>query len=223
MVVRAGTVGVALALALVSLVLIAGASTAQTRQFKAAAEQKSRAESFDTAVALMERHMSEARDGTLALDESALAADLEDGAAAGVNRSVFEELQDALNHTNRKLKAGRVKASEVFPSSETERLATGDVHTSARCAGVNSAHTHWYGWHIMMNDCRTHTYSYALGAGFTVWQIRSIVGKNVPLAIAATLGSFASRTVDYIDIRGGHRGIHTKITWSGATFYFWHQ
>ena len=223
MVVRAGTVGAALVLALMSLVLIAGTSSAEIKQSRELAKQRAKAQSFDKAVVLMEKHMSEASDGTIELDEAGLKADIDAGAAAGVDRSVFEELQGALENTNNNLETGEMEASEVFPSSATERLASGDMYTAARCAGVNSLHTHWYGWHVLMNDCRTHTFSWGLKAGWTAGQIRALLGRNLPVAIAMTLGNFASSTVDYIDARGGHRGIQTKITWNSYVFYYWHQ
>ena len=223
MVVRASTVGVALVLALMSLMLIAEVSSAGTKGSKEVAKQKSRAESFDRAVVLMERHMSETSDGTLVLDEAGLKADIDDGAAAGVDRSVFEELEDALNYTNHNLETGEMEASEVSPTSATESLASGEMSVLARCAGVNSVHTHWYGYHVLMNDCRTHTFSWALKAGWSAGQIRALLGRNLPLGIAMVLGNFASNTVDYIDARGGHRGLQTKVTWGGYVFYYWHQ
>lgn len=219
MVVRAGTVGAALVLALMSLVLVAGVSSAETKQSREIAKQRTKARSVEKAITLMEEHMEVDEDGKLVLDEEALAEDVADGEAAGVSAATFDSLEAALRKTNGEIEAGETTAIEVF-SSEPEVQGSG-ITTLRRCDGINGTYFRWWGFRSYTNDCATHTVIRLLlvGAGFNA--IAAYCGW-LPGALAGPLLAIGAVVIDGIDERGGHDGVYfTRVYGVGTTV--WHQ
>lgn len=207
---RSITVGASLVLA----ILLAQVATHTTSAKAATAEQSSgrqaRAEDFDRAVALMEEHMRVTRDGKLALDQKALTRDLKDGAARGIKPRTFTNLEEALAHTNAALRANRMEASDVFPSSEIDSSIQKTNFTTMGCRGRNGYEDFWWGRRSYLDDCRTHTLVDVLRAG------ASICGAvpSIQTRLCALLGGVGSIYIARVDRRGGHDGIY--INWSPA-------
>lgn len=156
---RSMTVVAALALA----ILVAGlatqnsyARTATTEQPARATGQQTEAGNFDRAVALMEKHMRVAGDGTLVLDHKALARDIKDGAAKGIEPRTLAELKGALVHTNAALRSDKMEASDVFPTTAADPSNKDTEFTIMGCRGRNGYTTHWWGRRSYLDDCRTH-------------------------------------------------------------------
>jgi hypothetical protein len=218
-VVRAGTVGAALVLALMSLVLITGASSAETRKSREIAKQRAKAQSVAKAITLMEEHMEVGEDGKLVLDKAALAEDVAGGEAAGVSAATFDSLEAALRKTNGEIEAGETTAAEVF-SSEPE-VQGGGITTLRRCDGINGTYYRWWGYRSFLNDCATHTLGRLLLIGATANAIAAYFGW-VPGGLIGPIMVIGAVVIDHIDERGGHDGVYfTKVYGVGTTI--WHQ
>lgn len=217
-VVRAGTVGAALVLALMSLVLIAGASSAETRQSREIAKQRAKAQSVAKAITLMEEHMEVGEDGKLVLDEEALAEDVAGGEAAGVSAATFDSLEAALRKTNGEIEAGETTAAEVF-SSEPE--VQGGITTLRRCDGINGTYYRWWGYRSYANDCVTHHLIRLLYIGAAANTIAAYFGW-APGGLIAPIMVIGGVVIDGVDERGRHDGVYfTKVYGVGTTV--WHQ
>ena len=207
---RSITVGASLVLA----ILLAQVATHTTSAKAATAEQSSwrqaRAEDFDRAVALMEEHMRVKRDGTLALDQKALTREIKDGAARGIKPRTFTNLEEALAHTNAALRANRMEASDVFPSSEIDPSIHKTSFTIMRCRGRNGYEDFWWGRRSYLDDCRTHTLVDALRAGASICGVI----PSIQTRLCALLGGVGAIYIARVDRRGGHDGIF--INWSPA-------
>jgi hypothetical protein len=218
MVVRAGTVGAALVLALVSLMLVAGASVADTKQSRVIDKQRAKARDAAKAIALMESHMRVGEDGTLVLDEEALEEDVAAGEAAGVGTATFDSLQAALQKTNEDIEAGEATAADVF-SSEPE--LQGGITTLRRCDGVNGTYYRWWGYRSFANDCVTHHLVRLLYIGAAANTIAVYFGW-APGGLIGPLMAIGAVVIDGVDERGGHDGVYfTKVYGVGTTV--WHQ
>jgi hypothetical protein len=101
-------------------------------------------EDFDRAVALMEEHMRVARDGTLVLDQRALTRAIKAGASKGIEPGTFNELEDALLHTNAALRSDKMVASDVFPSNEIHPWIEATRFTVMGCRGRNGYEDYWW-------------------------------------------------------------------------------
>lgn len=189
------------------------------------AREAAKSRTFDKAVSLMEQHMQVTDSGTLSLNSKGLALAIKNTANKEIDTTIFGELKRSLARTNIGLKSGRLKASEVFPSRNTpiSTSAKGTSAAFAGCPGTNSVHTHWYGYHIFLNECRTHDLIVLLQAGGSAAAIRSFFGRLIPLAIAGVIGNFYGSFLNWVCGKGGHRGIVLKITWSGTVASLWHQ
>ena len=196
--------------AIVLAILLAEITTHMSSAKAATVEQRAGVEDFDRAVALMEEHMRVARDGTLALDQKALTREIKYGAARGIEPSTFTELEEALARTNAALRANRMEASDVFPSSETGPSIQETRFTTMGCRGRNGYEDYWWGRRSFLDDCRTHTLVDALRAG------ASICGAipSIQTRLCALLGGVGAVYIARVDRRGGHDGIY--INWSPA-------
>lgn len=199
--------------AIVLAILLAEIATHTSSANAATVDQSGRqatVEDFDRAVFLMEEHMRVAREGTLALDQKALTRAIEDGAARGIEPSTFTKLEEALAHTNAALRANRMEASDVFPSSEAGPSIQETRFTTMGCRGRNGYEDYWWGRRSYLDDCRTHTLVDALRAG------ASICGAvpSIQTRLCALLGGVAAIYIARVDRRGGHDGIY--INWSPA-------
>lgn len=209
---RSMTVVAVLALA----ILVAGLATQTSYARTSAMEQPARtigqraeAEDFDRAVALVEKHLRVAEDGTLALDRKGLARDIKDGAASGIEPSTFATLKEALAHTNAALRSDKIEASDVFPTA-TDPPAEEPEFTIMGCRGRNGYTDHWWGRRSYLDDCRTHTLVDALRVGTVVCG----VFPSMHTRLCGLLSGLGSVYIDRVDRRGGHDGIY--INWSPA-------
>lgn len=210
---RSMTVVAALALA----ILVAGlatqnsyARTATTEQPARATGQQTEAGNFDRAVALMEKHMRVAGDGTLVLDHKALARDIKDGAAKGIEPRTLAELKGALVHTNAALRSDKMEASDVFPTTAADPSNKDTEFTIMGCRGRNGYTTHWWGRRSYLDDCRTHTLVDVLTAGTAVCG----AFPSMHTRLCALLSGLGAIYISRVDRRGGHDGIY--INWSPA-------
>jgi len=210
---RSMTVVAAFALA----ILVAGLTTQTSSARTATTEQPARTtgqqtglENFDRAIALMEKHMRVTRDGTLALDHKALAQDIKDGAARGIEPGSFAKLKGALVHTNAALRSDEMDASEVFPSTAIDPSIEETGVVRMGCRGRNGYTNHWWGRRSYLDDCRTHTLVDVLRGGAVVCG----AFPSMHTRLCALLGGLGAVYINSIDRRGGHDGIY--INWSPA-------
>ena len=100
----------------------ASAKTTQDTENPAveAAKMKAKNAEFDHAVALMEKYIYIKKNGQLGLDNATLALELRKGGARAVDPTVFRQLKIAMAQTNRKIRAGELQASDVFPSPSVD-------------------------------------------------------------------------------------------------------
>lgn len=206
---RTITVVEAIVLAILLAQITTHASSAKAATVDQSGQQAG-AEDFDRAVALMEEHMRVTRDGTLALDQKALTREIKDGAARGIEPRTFTRLGEALAHTNATLRANRMEASDVFPSSEMGPSIQKTSFTTMGCRGRNGYEDYWWGRRSYLDDCRTHTLVNVLAAG------ASVCGAfpSMQTRLCSLLGGLAAIYINRIDRRGGHDGIY--INWSPA-------
>lgn len=204
---RSITVVEAIVLAFLLAQLATHTSTAKAATVDQAGRQ-AEAEDFDRAVALMEEHMRVKRDGTLALDREALTRDIKGGDARRIEPRTFTQLEEALAHTNSALRANRIEASDVFPSSERDPSIHETRYTIMGCPGRNGYEDYWWGRRSFLDDCRTHTLVDALRAGAAVCGVL----PSLQTRLCALLGSLGAVYTARVDRRGGHDGIY--INWS---------
>ncbi len=208
---RSMTVGAAVALA----ILVAGLATQTSYARTSAVDQPARttgqqeaAGDFDRAVALVEKHMRVAGDGTLALDHKALAGDIRDGAARGIEHKTFAELKVALVRTNAALRSGKIEASSVFPTTTLAPSTEGSEFTTMGCRGRNGYTIHWWGRRSYLDNCRTHTLVDVLAAGATVCGAFPLMHTR----LCTLLGGLGAIYISRVNRLGGYDGIY--INWS---------
>jgi hypothetical protein len=204
---------IAVGTSLVLVILLAQLATRTTSAEAVTADQavrEARADDFDRAVTLMEEHMRVARDGTLALDKKALTREIKYGAASGIEPRTFTRLEEALEHTNAALRANRMEASDVFPSSETGSSMQKTNFTAMGCRGRNGYEDFWWGRRSYLDDCRTHTLVDALRAGASICGVL----PSIQSRLCALLGGVGAVYIARVDRLGGHDGIY--INWSPA-------
>ena len=206
---RSITVGASLVLAILLAQLAMHTPSAKAATADQSGRQ-ARAEGFDRAVALMEEHMRVARDGTLALDQKALNREIKGGAARGIKPRTFTNLEEALAHTNAALRANRMEASDVFPSSEIDPSIQKTSFTTMSCRGRNGYEDFWWGRRSYLDDCRTHTLVDALRAGASICGVL----PSIQTRLCALLGGVGAIYIARVDRLGGHDGIY--INWSPA-------
>jgi hypothetical protein len=199
--------------AIVLAILLAQLATRTTSAEAVTVDQSGRqadAGDFERAVALMEEHMRVARDGTLVLDHKALTHDINNGAATGVERRTFNELEEALEHTNAALRSDKIEASDVFPSNEIGRPTGKTRFAIMGCRGRNGYEDYWWGRRSYLDECRTRTLVDVMRAGASICGALPSIGTR----LCALLGGVGSIYIDRVDRRGGHDGIY--INWSPA-------
>jgi hypothetical protein len=196
--------------AIVLAFLLAQVATLTSTAKAARVDQAERAEAedFDRAVALMEEHMRVKTDGTLALDREALTRDIKSGDGKGIHPRTLTQLEKALARTNAALRANRMEASDVFPSSERDLSIHKTSFTIMGCRGRNGYEDYWWGRRSYLDDCRTHTLVDALRAGAAVCGVL----PSLQTRLCALLGSLGAVYIARVDRRGGHDGIY--INWS---------
>lgn len=207
-------------------------------------EMRARMEAYTEAIRKMEKHMYVGRDKLLHVD-------ITSGAEIGIDEEIFQELKEALNATNARIKSGNLRLHEISLSdgknifgepvpliSANSALLLGAAEKLFRwCRGWTGIRYNWYGPRVYINDCYTHYIIWLLGIGAGLSTIGSAVsaatGWGAPAAIvfgvAAGVLTVGAGTIGLIDEIGGHRGIYVQLKWPiwwwapAPLAYIWHQ
>src|SRR5215210_2561943 len=163
-------------------------------------------------IAAFERHMKVGQDGQLKLDKEGLKQE-------DIDPATKDQLQRALDRTNKKIRNGKIKASDAFPVSQTKRTPvpfsttasnvpeSGEI-TPQACNGVSGVYEgNWSGPDIYLDSCDVAYLTGPLSAGGL---IGALIGGGIGGPILASFGAAASLEgigIDKINQAGGNEGI----------------
>jgi hypothetical protein len=162
-------------------------------------------------IAAFERHMKVGRDGQLKLDKEGLAQE-------DIDPATKAQLQRALDRTNRKIRNGKIKASDAFPVSQTKRTPVpfstaaqkleSDEVTAQACNGASGVYEgNWSGPDIYLNSCEVSILTNALAGGGI---IGGLIGSGLGGPIGAAFGAASSLEgvgINIINAAGGNEGV----------------
>lgn len=162
-------------------------------------------------IAAFEKHMKVGRDGQLKLDKEGL--NQED-----VDPATKDQLQRALDRTNKKIRDGKIKASDAFPVSQTKRTPVpfsttaralgSDEITAQACNGASGMYEgNWSGPDIYLSTCDLAAVTLPLAYGGVLGGIfLGTLGGPVGLTFGAAI-SLEGVTLDKINQLGGNEGV----------------
>jgi hypothetical protein len=143
----------------------------------------------EAGVTALEKHMSVGSDGQLKLDREAFAQENVDPTTRG-------QLERSLDATNRKIAAGTIEASDVFPRSAVKSHAVGKRNnvTAQDCTGESGNFSDASGSYYYLDSCQVDDLSYFLNSGLA----------GLALALTPYTGGFAAAVYSGIVGIGGN-------------------
>ena len=163
-------------------------------------------------IAAFERHMKVGRDGQLKLDREGL--NQED-----IDPAMRDQLQRALDRTNKKIRNGKIKASDAFPISQTKRtpiplakshsnvVGSGEI-TPLACNGVSGVYEgNWSGPDIFLSSCDLALLTGGLEAGGALEGFITAEASIPILGIFGLAAALEGIGLSTINDAGGDEGI----------------
>jgi hypothetical protein len=175
------------------------------------AEQQARAIRQEALIAEAEKHLQLNSDGTLSLKSRSTGQTRSVQANLSPEARAFAEA--ALLETNKMVKAGEIQVSPNF-------TITKNKPSGALTRFWGSTRVYWWGVRVTLDNRATDVLTFALGTGDVQSAMSTFtqVGLRSPrLAgwVGILMGAWG-HTIDYVNNRGGNRGVEVNITW--ATF-----
>lgn len=185
---------------------------AEQRDARASAQAKKMREEaaeIKRAVSIMEKHMRIGDDGTLELDEDALQADIGLGTVEGIGFGTFEDLRKDLEATNDRIRGGKQRAADVFPSEDVEMVEHKTASPDARsCRGRSGRRWYWWGVKLYLSSCDVNKLLLVYAGYLSVTALcERFPFTTVPCKyIRATL-TFSAGYIHYVHAQGGSDGL----------------